>query len=202
MLDLVALATVADVAPLIGANRAFVRQGLKVMARAAPRHLVALADVSRMDARPRPITWGSCWARGSMRAAASARPDLGARSAVDRQPMIEPRPWPNASMQLNTERRDIEAACAPPRWNRPKSAGWRRRWSGPQAKAGTPVSSASSLAPEGGHEPSGIVIGFDGDEGKGSGRSVSGVDLGAVDPAAGGRRAVDQGRWPQDGGRA
>jgi hypothetical protein len=33
MLDLVALATVADVAPLIGVNRAFVRQGLKVMAR-------------------------------------------------------------------------------------------------------------------------------------------------------------------------
>ena len=33
LLDLVALATVADVAPLIGVNRAFVRQGLKVMAR-------------------------------------------------------------------------------------------------------------------------------------------------------------------------
>ena len=33
MLDLVALATVADVAPLIGVNRALVRQGLRVMAR-------------------------------------------------------------------------------------------------------------------------------------------------------------------------
>jgi single-stranded-DNA-specific exonuclease len=33
MLDLVALATVADVAPLRGVNRAFVRQGLTVMAR-------------------------------------------------------------------------------------------------------------------------------------------------------------------------
>ena len=33
MLDLVALATVADVAPLLGVNRALVRQGLKVMAR-------------------------------------------------------------------------------------------------------------------------------------------------------------------------
>ncbi|MEL6682026.1 MAG: DHH family phosphoesterase, partial [Pseudomonadota bacterium] len=33
MLDLVALATVADVAPLTGVNRAFVRQGLTVMAR-------------------------------------------------------------------------------------------------------------------------------------------------------------------------
>ena len=35
LLDLVALATVADVAPLIGANRAFVRQGLSIMARRA-----------------------------------------------------------------------------------------------------------------------------------------------------------------------
>ena len=33
MLDLVALGTVADVAPLVGFNRALVRQGLKVMAR-------------------------------------------------------------------------------------------------------------------------------------------------------------------------
>ena len=33
LLDLVALGTVADVAPLIGVNRAFVRQGLTVMAR-------------------------------------------------------------------------------------------------------------------------------------------------------------------------
>ena len=32
-LDLVALATVADVAPLVGLNRALVRQGLTVMAR-------------------------------------------------------------------------------------------------------------------------------------------------------------------------
>ena len=31
MLDLVALATVADVAPLVGVNRAFVRQGLKIL---------------------------------------------------------------------------------------------------------------------------------------------------------------------------
>ena len=53
LLDLVALATVADVAPLIGVNRAFVRQGLRVMARRARPGLVALADVARMDSAPR-----------------------------------------------------------------------------------------------------------------------------------------------------
>ncbi len=52
LLDLVALATVADVAPLIGVNRAFVRQGLKVMARRERAGLVALADVARMDTAP------------------------------------------------------------------------------------------------------------------------------------------------------
>ncbi|MCB1329281.1 MAG: single-stranded-DNA-specific exonuclease RecJ, partial [Maritimibacter sp.] len=40
LLDLVALATVADVAPLVGANRALVVQGLKVMARRARPGLV------------------------------------------------------------------------------------------------------------------------------------------------------------------
>ena len=52
MLDLVALATVADVAPLRGVNRAFVRQGLTVMARRLRKGLVALCDVARLDRAP------------------------------------------------------------------------------------------------------------------------------------------------------
>ena len=52
MLDLVALATVADVAPLTGVNRALVRQGLKVMARRERPGLVALSDLARMDQAP------------------------------------------------------------------------------------------------------------------------------------------------------
>ena len=58
MLDLVALATVADVAPLIGVNRAFVRQGLKVMARRDRVGLRALADIARMDQAPTPYALG------------------------------------------------------------------------------------------------------------------------------------------------
>ena len=46
MLDLVALATVADVAPLTGVNRAFVRQGLTVHGRRQRPGLAALADVA------------------------------------------------------------------------------------------------------------------------------------------------------------
>jgi single-stranded-DNA-specific exonuclease len=52
LLDLVALATVADVAPLTGVNRAFVRQGLKVMGRRARPGLVALGDAARLDRPP------------------------------------------------------------------------------------------------------------------------------------------------------
>ena len=47
-LDLVALGTVADLAPLSGENRVMVRQGLQVM-RAGPRPgILALANVSRV----------------------------------------------------------------------------------------------------------------------------------------------------------
>lgn len=51
-LDLVALATVADVVPLTGLNRAFVAQGLKVLRQRARPGLAALADVARLDAAP------------------------------------------------------------------------------------------------------------------------------------------------------
>ncbi|MEE4239129.1 MAG: single-stranded-DNA-specific exonuclease RecJ, partial [Anderseniella sp.] len=52
MLDLVALATVCDVVPLTGLNRAYVRQGLKVMARRSRPGLAALADVARLSRAP------------------------------------------------------------------------------------------------------------------------------------------------------
>src|SRR5262249_6199903 len=51
-LDLVALATVCDVVPLAGLNRAYVQQGLKVMARRQNIGLAALADVARLRRRP------------------------------------------------------------------------------------------------------------------------------------------------------
>ena len=51
LLDLVALATVCDVMPLTGVNRALVCQGLKVMARRARPGVAALLDVA-LVARP------------------------------------------------------------------------------------------------------------------------------------------------------
>ncbi len=48
LLDLVALGTVADLAPLIGENRALVRQGLKQIRETRRQGLFSLANVSRM----------------------------------------------------------------------------------------------------------------------------------------------------------
>ena len=52
MMDLVALGTVCDVVPLLGLNRAYVRQGLKIMARRDRVGVAALADVARLSRRP------------------------------------------------------------------------------------------------------------------------------------------------------
>jgi single-stranded-DNA-specific exonuclease len=58
LLDLVALATVCDVVPLASLNRAYVQQGLKVMARRENIGLAALADVARLKRRPDPHALG------------------------------------------------------------------------------------------------------------------------------------------------
>ncbi|MEJ2117013.1 MAG: single-stranded-DNA-specific exonuclease RecJ [Alphaproteobacteria bacterium] len=58
MLDLVALATVCDVVPLQGINRAFVAQGLKVMRQRKNAGLRALADAAGLNAAPTPYHLG------------------------------------------------------------------------------------------------------------------------------------------------
>jgi single-stranded-DNA-specific exonuclease len=52
LLDLVALGTICDVVPLVGLNRAFVTQGLKVLGTRSHVGLAALADVARLKRRP------------------------------------------------------------------------------------------------------------------------------------------------------
>ena len=57
-LDIVALATVCDVVPLQGLNRAFVRQGLKVMAERRHPGLTKLADIAGMNNAPNTYAFG------------------------------------------------------------------------------------------------------------------------------------------------
>ena len=51
-LDIVALGTVCDVMPLVGLNRAFVKQGLKMMAQRKNIGLKALSDIASIDSMP------------------------------------------------------------------------------------------------------------------------------------------------------
>ncbi|MEM6490844.1 MAG: DHH family phosphoesterase, partial [Pseudomonadota bacterium] len=58
LLDLVALGTVADVVPLLGLNRAFVAQGLKVMAAGGNPGIAALMAAAAVDGPPDAATCG------------------------------------------------------------------------------------------------------------------------------------------------
>jgi single-stranded-DNA-specific exonuclease len=57
-IDLVALATIADVVPLIGLNRAFVVKGLAIMRERRRPGLAALFDIAGADGPPRPYHLG------------------------------------------------------------------------------------------------------------------------------------------------
>ncbi|MDB5659480.1 MAG: recJ [Cypionkella sp.] len=180
LLDLVALATVADVAPLIGVNRAFVRQGLKVMARRERAGLRALADIARMDQAP------TCYALGFLlgpRVNAGGRigqADLGAR-LLSTDNALEATALAERLDQLNTERRDIEARVREEALSQAEMRGMDGPlvWAAGDGWHPGVVGIVAARLKEASHRPA-VVIGFDGNEGKGSARSVTGVDLGAA----------------------
>ncbi|GAA6206916.1 single-stranded-DNA-specific exonuclease RecJ [Cognatishimia sp. WU-CL00825] len=179
MLDLVALATVADVAPLIGVNRALVRQGLKVMARRNRVGVVALSDVSRMDTAPNSYHLGFLLGPRVNAGGRIGQADLGARLLATADPN-EARALADRLDELNTERRDIEAGVRAAALDQAEDRGLDLPlvWASGNGWHPGVVGIVASRLKEATNRPS-IVIGFDGDEGKGSGRSVAGVDLGA-----------------------
>jgi single-stranded-DNA-specific exonuclease len=180
LLDLVALATVADVAPLIGVNRAFVRQGLMVMARRERIGLVALADVAGMDAMPNTYHLGFLLGPRVNAGGRIGKADLGARLLATQDPN-EARALAERLDQLNTERREIEAQVREKALEQAAERGTDGPlvWAAGEGWHPGVVGIVASRLKEAVNRPS-VVIGFDGDEGKGSGRSVSGIDLGAA----------------------
>lgn len=179
LLDLVALATVADVAPLIGVNRAFVRQGLRVMARRDRPGISALADVSRMDAKPSSYHLGFLLGPRVNAGGRIGQADLGARLlACDTE--HEAAAMAERLDHLNTERRDIEAAVRAAAIEQAEERGFDRPlvWAYGEGWHPGVVGIVASRLKESSNRPS-IVIGFENGVGKGSGRSVSGIDLGA-----------------------
>ncbi|MFU1683528.1 single-stranded-DNA-specific exonuclease RecJ [Phaeobacter piscinae] len=179
LLDLVALATVADVAPLIEANRALVRQGLKVMAARQRPGLVALADVSRMDSAPSTYHLGFLLGPRVNAGGRIGKADLGARLLATNNP-AEAEAIAARLDELNTERRDIENAVRAAALEQAEARGLDAPlvWAAGEGWHPGVVGIVASRLKEAAGRPA-IVIGLDGDEGKGSGRSVSGIDLGA-----------------------
>lgn len=180
MLDLVGLATVADVAPLIGVNRAFVRQGLTVMARRSRIGLTALADVAGLDQAPTSYHLGFLLGPRVNAGGRIGKADLGARLlACDNRHEAESMA---AKLDaLNTERREVEAQVRDMALEQATARGLDGPlvWAAGEGWHPGVVGIVAARLKEATNRPA-IVIGLDGDEGKGSGRSVSGVDLGAA----------------------
>ncbi|MDP0928747.1 single-stranded-DNA-specific exonuclease RecJ [Paracoccus onubensis] len=177
MLDLVGLATVADVAPLIGVNRAFVRQGLAVMARRQRPGLVALSDVARLDGPPNAFHLGFLLGPRINAGGRVGRADLGALCLSSRDPAEAVR-LAGELDGLNRERRAIEAAVRDEALAQVEARGDSTlSWAAGDGWHPGVVGIVAARIKEATDLPS-VVIGIDGDIGKGSARSVPGVDLG------------------------
>lgn len=185
LLDLVALATVCDVMPLIGVNRAFVCQGLKVMARRSRPGIAALLDVTQAREKLNAATCGYALGPRINAGGRISEADLGLRLLLT-EDRIEALALAEKLEAVNRMRQDVEAGIMEAAMFAAET----------QVAAGH---SAVLVTGEGWHpgvvgivagrikerfnRPA-CVAGFTDGVGKGSGRSVPGVDLGAAVIAA------------------
>lgn len=184
LLDLVALGTVADVAQLRGLNRAFVAQGLKVMAGRRNIGMAALIEASRLTRAPVCSDLGFALGPRINAGGRVGKSDLGVRllTTEDRD---EARGIALELNQLNEERRVIEAvvqeqaeAILPGQHNRAVALLSGKGW-----HPGVIGIVAGRIKEKTG-KPSIVIAVDDEGTGKGSGRSIAGVDLGAAIIAA------------------
>jgi single-stranded-DNA-specific exonuclease len=180
-LDLVALGTVCDVVPLTGVNRALVARGLDVMAKRRNPGIAALCDVARLDSAPGPFHLGFMLGPRINAGGRIGRSDMGARLLATDMPGEAER-LARELDRLNAERKDMEADVlaqaeaqvaaegAPEGLVFAAGNGWH---------PGVIGIVASRLVEK--YDMPAFVVGLDDDgTGKGSGRSVRGVDLGSA----------------------
>jgi single-stranded-DNA-specific exonuclease len=184
LLDLVALGTVADVARLKTLNRAFVTQGLKVMAARQNVGLAALAEAARLVKPPGCRDLGFALGPRINAGGRVGKSDLGVRLLTCNDPE-EARSIAAELDRLNEERRAIEMlVCEQAEEQAAKlngaavitvmSDGWHQ---------GVIGIVAGRLKERFGR-PAIVIAECEDGTGKGSGRSISGVDLGAAVLAA------------------
>jgi len=184
LLDIVALGTVADVARLKSLNRAFVTQGLKVMADGRNIGLSALIEASRLAKAPTARDLGFALGPRINAGGRVGKSDLGVRllTTTDAE---EARTIAAELDRLNEERRAIETLVAEQAAEQAES------------QAGNPlilvsgrgwhpgvIGIVASRLKERFRRPAIVIAEEEDGTGKGSGRSISGVDLGAAVLAA------------------
>ncbi len=184
LLDIVALGTICDVVPLTGANRALVTQGLKVMAQRRNPGIVALSDVGRVSEAPSTYHAGFIIGPRLNAGGRVGESGLGAQILTTNDP-IEARSIADKLDRYNQERQAIEAEVLQAAIEQME-----RRY----GMDGSPETLVMAIG-EGWHpgvigivasrlkDKYGLptfVIAVDEGEAKGSGRSISGVDLGAA----------------------
>ncbi|HEU0117453.1 MAG TPA: single-stranded-DNA-specific exonuclease RecJ [Alphaproteobacteria bacterium] len=181
-LDLVALGTVCDVVKLTGLNRAFVAQGLRVMGQRRNTGIVSLAQAAGLKGGMDTYAAGFILGPRVNAGGRVGRSDLGANllSTIDG---VEALKLAEQLHQLNAERRTIEAQVLAEAEaiqlsdNLPMAFVASENW-----HPGV-IGIVASRLKDRFHHPA-LVVALDGDIGKGSGRSVTGVDLGAAIIAA------------------
>ena len=197
LLDLVALGTVADVARLQSLNRAFVTQGLKVMAGRQNIGLSALAEAARLVKAPSCRDLGFALGPRINAGGRVGKSDLGVRLLTSTDPE-EARTIAAELDRLNEERRAIEMqVCEQALEQADKlngapvltvmGAGWH---------PGV-IGIVAGRVKERFGRPAIVIAETEDGTGKGSGRSISGVDLGAAVLAA-----KDSGLLSAGGGHA
>ena len=183
LLDIVALGTVADVVPLTGLNRAFVAQGLKVMAARRNPGLNALIAVSGIERAPTAHDLGFALGPRINAGGRVGRADLGVRLLTTDDP-AEAAALAAELDALNVERRAIEAAVTEEALAAAADAtGAVAVIAGVGWHPGV-VGIVASRVKDRLHRPV-IILSLQPDgSAKGSGRSVPGVDLGGAVLAA------------------
>jgi single-stranded-DNA-specific exonuclease len=183
-LDLVAVGTICDVVPLHGLNRALVTQGLKVLARRANPGLAALADAARLDEAPGAFHAGYILGPRINAGGRVGEAGLGAELlASDDGPRV--RVIAERLEAYNTERRAIEQQVTVAAVEQVERGGNGEACAfavGADWHPGV-IGIVASRLRERFNRPACVVALADG-IGRGSGRSVRGVELGAAIIAA------------------
>jgi single-stranded-DNA-specific exonuclease len=184
-LDLVALGTVCDVVPLVGLNRALVAQGLKIMAGRRNSGLVALADSAAVSERLDAYHLGYVLGPRVNAGGRVGRSDLGCR-LLSTDAAEEARRLAVELELLNGERREIEALVLEQAIAQVEQDGSGAEpiviAHGADWHAGV-IGIVAGRLKDRFNRPA-CVIAWEAGTGKGSGRSIAGVDLGAAIIAA------------------